>query len=501
MISLRPVPRFDCDVAVVGAGPAGASAAAHLSRAGLSVTLIDQKRFPRDKVCGDLVGPVALAELADLGLDLRREYARTNIVRRASVAVDGEVLVTSPLPEVGELPPFGRVVPRLILDAWIVDAARDAGALLLEGQRATEMDLDDHGASLTVVEGRSARRLRARVVIGADGSNSRTAEWLRGRPVDKRSRMIAVRAYYDGVEGPEDRADLYFSERSFPGYFWIFPTGGGRANVGIGTVLRTAPPATDHLRDLLLGLVRDDRAVAGRLGMARLEGKVVGWPLTTFDHRLAIAGERMVLVGDAAGLINPLNGEGIQYALLSGRWAADVVAEAVWSGDCSAASLASYERTVVDNLRYDMALAQMIVEVIRNRSLTGVWLRLLRALASRASADPAYARTTGGVLAGLLPASDLVSRRVLLGSLEQAATNLDVGSLVSGLQRLLRDTVDHPDAMLGWGSGLTPAAMELIVSGAGHTPGAPAPGPALRPIRPAEAARSAVRRPRGAAAR
>jgi hypothetical protein len=209
----------------------------------------------------------------------------------------------------------------------------------------------------------------------------------------------------------------------------------------------------------------------------------------------------MVLVGDAAGLINPLNGEGIQYALLSGRWAADAVAEAVWSGDCSAASLGSYERTVVDNLRYDMALAQMIVEVIRNRSLTGVWLSFLRALAARARTDPAYARTTGGVLAGLLPASDLVSRRVLLGSLEQAASALDAGSLVGGLRRLLRDAVDQPDAMLGWGSGLPPAAMELIVSGAGHAPAPPAPDPASRPIRPAAGARSGGGRSRGAAAR
>ena len=225
MISLRAVRPFDCDVAIVGAGPAGAFTAAHLSRAGMCVWLLDQKPFPRDKVCGDLVGPVALAELAGLGLELRPDYGATNQVRRAALAVNGEMLITSALPEVGALPPFGRVVPRLELDAWIVDAARAAGARLLEGRRAAGIERDADGVSLVVNEGRSTRRVRTRMVIGADGSTSRAAEWLRGRPLDKRRRMIAVRAYYDGVEGPADRADLYFAERSFPGYFWIFPIG------------------------------------------------------------------------------------------------------------------------------------------------------------------------------------------------------------------------------------------------------------------------------------
>lgn len=485
MISLSSPRPFDCDVAVVGGGPAGAAAAAHLSRAGLSVWLLDQKRFPRDKVCGDLVGPVALAELSGLGLDLLPEYAESNVVGAAAIAVDGEVLMTSAMPEVGGLPRFGRVVPRLELDAWIVDAARAAGARLLEGRRLTGMERDADCVVLTTAQAGSVARIRARVVIGADGSTSRTAEWLRGRPLDKGRRMIAVRAYYDGVDGPADRADLYFSERSFPGYFWIFPLGGGRANVGIGTMLRTAPPSADHLRDLLIGMVRDDRAVARRLGAARLDGKVVGWPLTTFDHRLPVVGDRVVLVGDAAGLINPLNGEGIQYALLSARWAAHAVGQALGSGDCSAAALGSYERTVARNLRYDMALSQLIVELIRNRSLNVVWLRSLRALAARARGDPEYARIAGGVLAGLLPASDLVSRRVLLGSLEQAAGAMDAGTVMSGVHRVVRDSLRHPEAMLAWAAGVWPAALEVLVCAAGRTlDGGAADGErvAIRPV-------------------
>jgi 2-polyprenyl-6-methoxyphenol hydroxylase-like FAD-dependent oxidoreductase len=169
----------------------------------------------------------------------------------------------------------------------------------------------------------------------------------------------------------------------------------------------------------------------------------------------------MILVGDAAGLINPLNGEGIQYALVSGRWAAHVASQALREGDCSAASLSPYARMVSDNLRYDMALAQMIVELIRNRSLKVVWLRSLEVLAARARADPAYAHIAGGVLAGLLPASDLVSRRILLGSLCEMAGTFGVGHLAGGLAQLVRDAVDHPAAAFAWGAGLPPAALEL----------------------------------------
>ena len=303
MMALRAVPSVDCDVIVVGAGPAGAAAAAHMCRLGLSVVLLDQKRFPRDKVCGDLVGPVALAELAGLGLDRRLDYAATNVVRRAAVAVRGTMLHTSPLPRVAGLPAFGRVIPRLELDGWIVDAARAAGVSIREGWRASSIELDRDGVTVTAIKGSSSERIRARLLMGADGSNSRVAERLRGRPVDKQRRMIAVRAYYDGVEGPSDRADLYFSDRSFPGYFWIFPTGEGRANVGIGTVLRTAPPSTDHLRDLLLDRVLDPQplnvlAVVGAVGVEDVV--LVDELARGVDRRAAEARRPAVPVADPA---------------------------------------------------------------------------------------------------------------------------------------------------------------------------------------------------------
>jgi flavin-dependent dehydrogenase len=125
-------PHVDGDVVVVGAGPAGAATAAHLARRGLSVILVDRQQFPRDKVCGDFVGPVALRELHRLGITDLPEYRQSNVIQSAAIHLDGKPLMSCPIPNVQGLPSYGRVVPRMVLDRWIVQAARAAGAHVLE---------------------------------------------------------------------------------------------------------------------------------------------------------------------------------------------------------------------------------------------------------------------------------------------------------------------------------------------------------------------------------
>ena len=140
-----------------------------------------------------------------------------------------------------------------------------------------------------------------------------------------------------------------------------------------------------------------------RLRGARMRGKVLGHPLTTYDPRLPLIGDRVMLLGDAAGLINPLNGEGIQYALHSARWAADIAADRLASDRLDAASLEGYQQRVQQSLRTDMALSRLIVQLFRNRNLNQVWLGALRSIAARATTDPDYAHHVGCVLTGLTP--------------------------------------------------------------------------------------------------
>jgi flavin-dependent dehydrogenase len=250
-------------------------------------------------------------------------------------------------------------------------------------------------------------------------------------------------------------------------------------------MLETYPPKTAHLREMMLELIRNDSALARRLAGARLVGKIVGWPLSTFDPSLQNSGERVLLVGDAAGLINPLNGEGIQYSLLSARWAAECADDALRRGDFSDASLRSYRERVQRELRFDMAFACMIVECIRNRHLNALWLKMLSAIATRARSDARYAEICGAVLAGLVPSNAALDRHVILQTLDQLlySSVLATGwSAVRGPRRLIADAVGcvslvkdtgvalsrEPLAMIQWLAGVARQGGELAIEAALH---------------------------------
>ena len=399
----------DCDALVVGGGPAGAAAAARLAARGFTAIVVDRATFPRDKVCGDFVGPAALAELADLGVTGTEAFDATNTIGECALHVDGNQLGVLAIPQVGGLPAYGRVIPRRYLDAWVLDAARHAGATVLDGRKVTAIE---RAPDAVTVRGHSAAgpwQLRTRLLVGADGSNSIIARALRGAVPPRQDRIVAVRAYFDDVDGPAGQADVCLCSDSFPGYAWLFPCGGGQANVGVGMLVSTYPQAGRNLRDLLLRLIAEDASMRRRLRGARMDGRVLGCPLTTYNPRLPLTGDRVMLVGDAAGLINPLNGEGIQYALHSARWAADVAADCLSSGRLDAASLYRYQQRVRHSLGQDMAFSRLVVQLIRNRHLDPVWLRTLRVIASRAQADPDYAHRVGCVVTGLAPATTTLS--------------------------------------------------------------------------------------------
>jgi flavin-dependent dehydrogenase len=380
--------------------------------------------FPRDKVCGDFVGPSALIELDTLGISRMDGFARTNIARRAALYLDGEELISRPFPEIEGMPSYGRVIPRLALDQFIVDAARSAGARVMEGYSLAGFAAGGDAVSVEVAGSNGRSTLRCRQLIGADGGSSTVARLMRGSAPPRRDRFIASRAYFTNVEGPDDQLDLYFGRGCFPGYYWLFPTGNGEANVGLGMALETWPAHNRTPADMLRRLMRDDAALAARLRNARLRGKIVGWPLMTYNRRLPIVSGRVMLIGDAAGLINPLNGEGIQYALLSARWAADTLAPCLRDDDFSARALAPFAARVESEMRYDMALARLIVQLISNRALTPLWIGASKIMGERAHKDANYARIVSGIFAGLLPARDAL--KVVGGTIDHAARSLAI---------------------------------------------------------------------------
>jgi menaquinone-9 beta-reductase len=469
---------YDADVVIAGAGPAGAAAACYLARRGASVIALDRAKFPRDKVCGDCVGPLALVELDALGVSQIDGYSQTNIGRRGALYLDGEELISLLLLDIAGVPQHVRVIPRLTLDNFVADAARQAGARVMDGFTLTDFSLDDD-AVVIEARGRSGSfTLRARLLIGADGSTSTVARIMRGSLPPRRDRMVAARAYFTNVIGPQDQLDLYISGGCFPGYYWLFPTGNREANVGLGVPLETLPAHELAPAAVLRRFLHDDPALAARLRKANLRGKIIGWPLMTYNHRLPIVADRLMLIGDAAGLINPLNGEGIQYALLSARWAAEIVAPHLRDGDFSAQALAPFATRVECELGYEMALAQLIVQFITNRALTPVWLQALKIVNARARRDADYARIAAGIFAGLIPARDALSFKVVVGTIDEAIRSLAAEALsttVAGPREWARLGIDiaqvgfqltsnaaaNPSGFAEWMTGTMTYALEL----------------------------------------
>lgn len=484
MIRIRSEAPVDADVVVLGAGPAGASAAWHLVQRGHSVLLVDRATFPRDKVCGDFVGPVALVEAQKMGITRWPEFAGANTITRAALFLDGRALIEQGIPQIAGLPATGRVVRRSVFDEWLFRAACRAGARPLQGLTARAYEVHNDYVEVVLRGASGERRVRGRVLIGADGSGSAIARGLRGSEGRSERRIVALRAYFDGSSGPADRCDLYFSESSFPGYYWLFPTGESTANVGIGMLVDTLPDGEPHLRQMLDQTLKNDARLRERLSGARLDGPIVGWPLQTYDPTVPVVGERVMLAGDAAGLINPLNGEGIQYAMLSGRWAAEALSGADLR-DGAPAALSRYAQRIERELRYDMALSNVIVELIRNRAMAPLWLHFLGTITERARHSPRYAAVTGGVLAGLLPAHQVLTPSVVFGTAQQEFLRVALqsalalssgpsklrgaaGDAASQAARLVRGLLRHPGASGQWALGVTQASVELAAQVAQH---------------------------------
>jgi geranylgeranyl reductase family protein len=406
------------DVAIVGAGPGGSAAAIRLAERGWNVLLLEKQTFPRDKVCGDLISPRSIRVLDELGCLPAVRAASANRLRGGVLYVNGREITTATIPEAGGLANFGYGLPRLVFDEIIFRRAQAQGAHSVEGCAVEGVTVEPDGVTLQAVVARRRQRFRARLVIGADGAHSAVARSLGLERHDPRNVIVALRAYYENVQEDPETVALFFDERFFPGYGWIFHLGGGRANVGLGMVRDVYHRYGINLLQRFRQWVADDPFARHWLGEARPDGRVVGWPLNTYADGGLTYAERALLVGDAGSFVDPINGEGIHTALETAVIAAGVADEALQAGDFSPAFLARYERRWRAALELDLQMASLIVAIIQNRSMNPFWMTLLHLIGATAGRDRRYAALCGGILAGVVPthysASPLLAARTLL---------------------------------------------------------------------------------------
>ncbi|MBN1813511.1 MAG: NAD(P)/FAD-dependent oxidoreductase [Anaerolineae bacterium] len=362
---------MQADVAVVGAGPAGSVAAHRLAAAGVQVALLERATFPRDKACGDGVSAHGLAVLTRTGLgEWASQFTAPQVLRLT--APDGQVLDVRPESIDGHC--YGRTIPRRLLDARLAQAAIEAGACLLEGTRVQRVERMD-GRSLRIVA--DGLTIDAQMVILADGSNATVTR--RMGLVQEPPELIAIRQYFAGDTGPAERLEIHFEPWVIPGYTWVFPVGDGHVNVGTGTFARRVRQDGLALQDVLDRFTADLATTEGRLAQAEPAGSVRGHPLRARLGGTRTHAERVLVAGDAAGLVSPLSGEGIAAAMESGELAATHALRALAVGDFSAQALAPYSRTLEARYAADQRAARVVrLALNRPRLLNRIFRKLQR---------------------------------------------------------------------------------------------------------------------------
>ncbi|WP_427384723.1 geranylgeranyl reductase family protein [Janibacter sp. G56] len=340
-----PASRGDAvDVIVVGAGPGGSATAAWLAKAGKNVVLLEKAAFPRDKICGDGLTPRAVRQLINLGVPLSETdgWAHNSGLR----IIGGGMRLQLDWPDVTSFPGYGMVRGRADLDATLARHAASCGATLIERRNVSEPILDDAGRIVGVIakvldeSGRATgetETYRAPVVVAADGVSSRLSVKLGREKREDRPMAVAVRAYYETPRHDDDylesHLELWTTSPSgdrilMPGYGWLFGLGDGRMNVGLGILNTSEAFGRTDYKDVMRRWV-DTMPAEWGINEDTITGPITAAALPMAFNRQPLYDNGLLLVGDAGGMVNPFNGEGIDYALEAGHAAAEIIVQAL----------------------------------------------------------------------------------------------------------------------------------------------------------------------------
>ncbi len=316
------------DVVISGAGPAGCSSALFLARKGYRVLLLDKATFPREKVCGDGITAASSTLLEEMGvMDLvRLRLAPLMVFKGVTLFSPAGTFVQGRISEAGSLAGASYIIPRKELDDCLIACVKEHSTItFLENTTVTDI----------IMDGDRVRGVRSsggdwfgRVIIAADGAYSPIASRLHLANKEKKHQGVAIRAYFSKVEGLTDAIELHYDKSMLPGYGWIFPLGNQRANVGVGLMTRVKDQR--GLKELFERFVMENAFASEKLRNAVMEpGTLNGWSLPFGSFQGKRGRGNLLLTGDVGSFVDPLNGEGIYYALKSGRYAAEAAARAL----------------------------------------------------------------------------------------------------------------------------------------------------------------------------
>ncbi len=393
------------DVVIVGAGPAGATAAFYLAKHGVHVVLLDKAIFPREKTCGDGLTPRAVSVLDDLGLlpDLLQTGFKMD---EATVFAPNGTPVTTQMPIHTHSPPLMIAIPRIKLDNMILQKAVAAGAELMEGVNIGDVEMQDAG--VTVVGKQKGRTLQVNgrigiIAVGVGMGLLKRIGILKEAP----TLTLAARTYYEGVVGLNGRFEFYFEGIPLPGYGWVFPLSDTTANIGAGIFeirrRRQKKQTAQAVLDQFIQIPKMQQMLAN----AKQIGPVRGYPIRTdFAHAPTYA-QNLMLVGEAAGLVNPLTGEGVDYALESGKIAAHHLLNMFAANDFSPAQFAGYDQKLRDHFHEQVLFCERIRDWYLHKPIINRLVKVARK-------QDNFRELFTDIVLGNVPAKEALSARTIL---------------------------------------------------------------------------------------
>jgi menaquinone-9 beta-reductase len=363
----QPRAAESADVIVVGAGPAGSSVGYHLATAGLDVLVLEKTNFPREKVCGDGLTPRAVKALTGMGVPIAESDGW--LQNKGLRIIGGGGRIELDWPDLSSYPGYGLVRARTDFDQILARHAEKAGARVLEGVTVDGPMLDDRTGRITGVSTREGQQFRAPLVVAADGNSSRLSVSMGLHKRSDRPLGVAVRTYYTSPRHDDDYLeawlDLWDGTSLLPGYGWIFGMGDGTSNVGVGLLNTSTGFGDIDYRALLRRWLATMPAEWGFTEENRTQ-PIRGAALPMGFNRTPHYTSGLLLAGDAGGMVNPFNGEGIAYALESGELAARVITQAVARPTAAGRErvLQTYPRQLKDAYGGYYTLGRVFVELI-----------------------------------------------------------------------------------------------------------------------------------------
>lgn len=350
------------DLIIVGAGPAGSTLAMALKDSGLKIALLDKNRFPRDKICGDFIAAHGVRELVAVRPELQKKLAsfprkvintQTHFYVNDHDALDLNWVLKS------------YTLKRLDFDNLLVEQVLADGKVdFFPNQAVKKVAYGGLGVKVSTAQ----RVFSAKMVVGADGGHSKVAKQLAGFQVDKKHYGGSVRAYYRNVQNIEPNInEVYLHRDVIPGYFWLFPISPTEANVGVGMHSTYIAREKINLKERFHDFIEKSPRLKEKLGAAEMVGKLEGFVLPFFSKKHVISGERFLLLGDAASMIDPTNGEGIMPAIVSARIAAEHIEQAFAADRFDAKFLESYTRSVHQRYWTEMKLKGLVVKYFADK--------------------------------------------------------------------------------------------------------------------------------------